>query len=648
MVTTLHSIKISCLFFPFHDADLCGPHTDTIHCFTTPSHPDVFPLQYDTGRLRPGGRASSRQPQDRPKQQKPKGPTGPSSTDEDYPLLSRFRYDHAAQFITTATTGTETLATLLWRTDFDRQVQRWIDRDILMEAPNNSMYVFEQRHNNNKSNNNDYEWTVNCLNPDSSSSLSDSSNTKNEVVQKPTAVRFCYPTGGMSSLVDALIEDGDDNNNTNNDDSSDRRRGSKKKNFVIKQDVWVSPSSGVRYTNNDNNNGRQSTGSTNAGCWTVRAEGKTLGHYDHLIIAHNGKCADRLMSKSPAKDVHKLLRTNFNDRVPKTGGQKMTLNSIYSLTLCVQKGVISNLLAPMLRNEPSSSSPSGGFVGAFIQNHPQLGSVICQTNKYPRITYSSSNNENENDDVEVWTILSTASFAKRNKAPQEFLPNDVIQDVTRILVDAFEHDILLQQSSSDDDDAVKLSLRNQILESRLQLWGAAVPLNVWRGSSGSENNDSNAGTAAAPGFIHDPRYQVGVCGDWLLEPSIAGAWTSGRRLAHHLLNDDTTDNHRKETDGVGFLNGYFEASESVRQLGLASLDGPMNSSSNNQTRNLSSPLSNHKKENGRRTDQKNGSNENTNTKKKRMNHQGKKQTEQNQNRKANNSSQQLKKKRIGT
>jgi len=514
---------------------------------------------YDTGRVRPGGRASSRQPNDRSKDD------GENSME--YPLLSRFRFDHAAQFITSVKVTTEKQAN--WKTSFDQQVQDWIDQDVLLESPPNSMYVFERELETAKAtpkNGATNGWNSKCLNPTPSSEENDTSKQEQQ--------RFCYPSRGMSSLVDALV------------------MGST---FDIKQDVWVSPSSGVRYQGPPPPQGSMAKNGIGRDSWDVRAQGRTLGKHDHLIVAHNGKCADRLMSKTPARDVHRLLRTNFNDRVPPNGGQKMTLNSIYSLTICV-KGP--SLLS---QNLPES------FVGGFVQDHPRLGLVTCQTNKYPTNTYEESSTisvaSNNDESLEIWTILSTASFAKKNKAPQEFLPEDVIQNVTRLLVDSLEKDILgkIEASgvNSNADADVLGALRNQILESRLQLWGAAVPLNVWRGDPGkarSSSTDANTPDVGSAGFIHDPRFQVGVCGDWLLEASIAGAWTSGRRMAQHLIDTD----HSSASKYVGFKEGNFEASQSVRQLGLASLDGPMNSGKNIQSTQSSPQGSNSSNNNKRR------------------------------------------------
>ena len=59
-------------------------------------------------------------------------------------------------------------------------------------------------------------------------------------------------------------------------------------------DVWVSPSNGLK-RNAD-------------GTWDVRVNGKVIGNHDACVIAHNGKCAERITSKTPAKAVNRLLR----------------------------------------------------------------------------------------------------------------------------------------------------------------------------------------------------------------------------------------------------------------------------------------------------------------------------------------------------
>ena len=83
----------------------------------------------------------------------------------------------------------------------------------------------------------------------------------------------------------------------------------------VRQDLWVSPNNGIRF---------QADGS-----WLVR-ESKTFERqFDAIVVAHNGKCAERLTSKQPAQDVHMLLRARFAASIGKdgnAGGGRMTLN----------------------------------------------------------------------------------------------------------------------------------------------------------------------------------------------------------------------------------------------------------------------------------------------------------------------------------
>ena len=55
--------------------------------------------------------------------------------------------------------------------------------------------------------------------------------------------------------------------------------------------------------------------------------------FDAVVIAHNGKCAERLTSKIEARDVHMLLRARFATAATGggPGGGRMTLNSMYDL-----------------------------------------------------------------------------------------------------------------------------------------------------------------------------------------------------------------------------------------------------------------------------------------------------------------------------
>ena len=400
---------------------------------------------YDTGRLRPGGRCSSREAGDRPKEQE----------ELTFPLLSKYKYDHAAQVLTVPESP-------LFQ-DFSQQVSDWEDAGVLKKFTTNSVFNI---------------YSADNVKPCPNDNL-------------------YFGSKGMGSIPLAMV---------------DRNR------FELKQDVWVSPSNGVKYLAQSKK-------------WRVQANGKVLGEYDDLVIAHNGKCADRLMSKTPAKDVHALLRVNFAPSVAAHGGKRMTLNSIYSLTVCLDQEA-SQRLALCLPEH---------FVCGFIHNKKVLRFVSCQTNKYDQETQEGQS---------VWTILSSATFAKKYKAPQEFLPEERIEEVTELLLEALKEDVGLQSPEF---------LKKHVLDRRVQLWGAALPINVWDGH-GSEGPPT--------GFIHDPDHNVGVCGDWLLDASIAGAWTSGKLLADHMKLSAKQETQDKAAIG---LHGSFHRSEGAAKLGIGAL-----------------------------------------------------------------------------
>lgn len=293
-------------------------------------------------------------------------------------------------------------------------------------------------------------------------------------------------------------------------------------NFDVEQDVWVSPNNGVKLVNSQG--GKK---------WEVKAKGQVLGQFDKLVIAHNGKCADRLMSKTPAKDFHRLLQVNFAPFVPKAGGKKMTLNSLYSLSFAIRTS--DSPLAKAL--------PADNFTSGFVKNNQNLRFLSCNTRKHEM--------EGDDDGIEVWTVLSSAKFGKAHKGPQENLPDELVEKVTGLLYDSIEQALVLPKGSlrGPEDGPVG---KGRILESRLQLWGAGVPLNTWVPDN-----------SAVEGFIYDGEYGVGACGDWLLDPSLAGAWESGRRLAGFIASDSN-----KETAG---LQGKFQASIAVDKVGIGAL-----------------------------------------------------------------------------
>ena len=145
-------------------------------------------------------------------------------------------------------------------------------------------------------------------------------------------------------------------------------------------------------------------------------------------------------------------------------------------------------------------------------------------------------------------MLSSGSFGKQHKAAQEFIEGTETEEkVTELLLAATARAAGLPDGSL---------TRETVVASKLQLWGAAVPINAWTGGT----------------FAWDSDHTIGICGDWLLHsdvgagasacadadadsgvsggsatarPStIESAWVSGRELADHLADATTrTQDH---------------------------------------------------------------------------------------------------------
>lgn len=440
---------------------------------------------FDTGRLRPGGRCSSRQAGDPPKK-------GEEHQDNN-PILSQYRYDHAAQILAVPPLVDNSDSTLK---SFAQQVAQWEQAGTITEFPKGSVFNIRSHKRMDVLNDNDDD-------------------------DKSTTTRYYYGTHGMGSIPQAMVQ----------------QSGGR---FRLHQDVWVSPSNGVKYLQKSKQ-------------WRVQAAGQVWGTFDRLVIAHNGKCADRLMSRTPARDLHKLLRVNFSSAVAASGGNRMTLNSLYSLTFAIrrQESVLSRQLP-------------AAFVAGSIANHPALRFLTCQTRKYYK--KNNADDDDSDDDIEVWTVLSSPTFAKKHKAPQEFLPSETVETVTQLLLRAAREAVTGKKMEIDSDESATIDTAFPVLDARLQLWGAAVPLNVWC-CSASESSSSNSHTPA--GFLYDAEFGVGACGDWLVEPSLAGAWASGRRLARHMVSTKQESSHGLRGDGCAFQKSAAAASAGIGALSVA-------------------------------------------------------------------------------
>lgn len=246
------------------------------------------------------------------------------------------------------------------------------------------------------------------------------------------------------------------------------------------------------------------------------------------------------MSKTPAKELHSLLRTNFSPTVPNHGGKRMTLNSVYSLTFAINtRGGTENMRTVL----PSD------IYSAFIRNSKNISFISSNTRKHDQ--------QNTSAKWEVWTLLSSPKFAKKYKAPQENIPQETVEEVTNILLESLEECLNLPANSLRE---------GAVLETKLQLWGAAVPVNNWRPKK-------DEGNRSVGGFLYDNKYGVGACGDWLLDSSIQGAWESGRRLAEHMIETQKTRPTDSHTSSIGLPpdGGVFVASSKALKDGIASL-----------------------------------------------------------------------------
>jgi len=473
---------------------------------------------FDTGRLRPGGRCSSRLPGDAPAVAKGggggtsnhrndrracdnEGTTSNNNGDGEIPdnirralagaandagtNASRDRIvngmgpvDHAAQMVSIPDIDSPL-------DEFRSQLQEWLEEGVVESFPEDSV----------------------CELIDENEGGEGSSR---ESKLQPLEGEMYYGKGGMGNIPIAMRE-----HCLSFNQFGDNYTG---QSFRILQDVWVSPSNGVKYIGNHDD---ANEGDEGARLWELRAGKKSLGKYHRLVIAHNGKCADRIMSRTPARAFHSLLRTRFAPYVPRWGGREMTLNSIYSLAFAVKSkkdgGGGDDACSPIVDalSKLSSSSQNGkNIYTVMIKNEPSLRLLSCNTSKHHH-----EQNPNSDSNIEVFTLLSSPQFGKKFKGPQENLPPDLVEKVTVKLLRGLERSLDVREGSVIDS----------VVDLKLQLWGAGVPVNTWKTTS------SDGG---ADGFVYDAAHGVGAAGDWILDPSVAGAWESGRRLASWMLTEN--------------------------------------------------------------------------------------------------------------
>ncbi|KAK3136913.1 hypothetical protein QOZ80_5BG0444890 [Eleusine coracana subsp. coracana] len=226
------------------------------------------------------------------------------------------------------------------------------------------------------------------------------------------------------------------------------------------------------------------------GQWRLFENEKPRGEYDAIVIAHNGKCANRLLSTSGLPLLTKQMK-------------RLELSSVWALLAAFEDPL------------PIPQSDSHGVLeGAFVRDVDSLSWMGNNTRKlFPMQTGGR----------ECWTFLSTAAYGRRNKVPQENIPKVTAEKVKEDMLGGVELALGLSKGSL-----------QQPMYTRVQLWGAALPMN----------------TPGVP-CIFDPLGRAGICGDWLTGSSIEAAVLSGSSLANHIADYFASNGERTEEFAIG-------------------------------------------------------------------------------------------------
>ncbi|GIL53308.1 hypothetical protein Vafri_8937 [Volvox africanus] len=285
---------------------------------------------------------------------------------------------------------------------------------------------------------------------------------------------------------------------------------------AVKRPVWVGrlvrrPAAAMAGSGSGSGSG---SGPGDGGQWDLYgAGGRHLGTFDYVVIAHNGKCADQLMATAGLPALHNLLKVRFCPQ-PMPQQQVMQLCSLWVLMVGFSSPlpvdwqgafvegspVISwaaNNTAKIATNRRAQAAAGGGASGAGGGGGNRKGSGAGGS------------------PLEIWTLISTREFGSQHKVPQENIPPDKAREVTEAMLSAFAA-------------AVGLVLPPpQPSYSRVQLWGAAVPMNVLV-------TDTARGEGPC---VLSSDSRVGICGDWLHSPCVEGACLSGLALAEAIQAD---------------------------------------------------------------------------------------------------------------
>ncbi len=264
-------------------------------------------------------------------------------------------------------------------------------------------------------------------------------------------------------------------------------------NFVdIRRPLWVNT---IKFLNSSSSGGGFG--------WKVLARGVDQGVYDAVVIAHNGKCANRLTAPMGTPEVHAALRklklsANWVLMVAFQGKTPVPVASIHSLV--------------------NKEEKKKKMEGAFVIGSEILSWIGNNTAKLKLDNVATSSSSSYSGILECWTLISTQKYGKLNKVPQEAIPLDVAAQITDEMLDEFARGLLGASASRKDLPPV--------VYSKAQLWGAALPMN-------SPN----------VGCIWDTAGRVGVAGDWVAGGgSMEAAALSGLAMAECIVGEASGSN----------------------------------------------------------------------------------------------------------
>ncbi|XP_022999075.1 uncharacterized protein LOC111493564 [Cucurbita maxima] len=230
------------------------------------------------------------------------------------------------------------------------------------------------------------------------------------------------------------------------------------------------------------------------GMWHLSENGKPCGHFDAVVIAHNGKCANRLLATSGLPLIARQMK-------------RLELSSIWALLAAFEDPL------------PFIDAAVTPFEGAFVKGVDSISWMANNNKKFMNF---------EKDGPHCWTFLSTAAYGKQNKVPQENIPTSTAEKVKKNMLEGVEAALGLSKGSLPKP-----------VYTRVQLWGAALPTN----------------SPSIP-CIFDPQGRAGICGDWLLGSNIESAALSGIALGNHIADYFQSGSERSEEFAVGLHNEF--------------------------------------------------------------------------------------------